>query len=42
MDDLRPWFREKSYGRTSQPIGDFLGQLGLSTPITSLGSPRYS
>ncbi|MCL6741690.1 M48 family metallopeptidase [Sphingomonas sp. RB56-2] len=29
------WFREKGYGRTSQPIGDFLGQLSLSTLITS-------
>ena len=27
------WWREKSYGRTSQPIGDFLGQLALSTII---------
>src|SRR6185369_8530074 len=25
------YFREKAYGRTSQPIGDFLGQLALST-----------
>jgi len=30
------WWREKSYGRTSQPLGDFLGQLTLSTLITSL------
>jgi STE24 endopeptidase len=30
------WWREKSYGRTSQPLGDFLGQLTLSTVITSL------
>lgn len=30
------WVRETSYGRTSQPIGDFLGQLALSTVITSL------
>ena len=30
------WFRETSYGRTSQPIGDFLFQLTLSTLITSL------
>jgi STE24 endopeptidase len=30
------WFREKGYGRTSQPIADFLGQFTLSTVITSL------
>ena len=30
------YFREKGYGRTSQPIGDFLGQLALSTLITSV------
>ena len=30
------WFREKGYGRTSQPIGDFLGQAALSTLITSI------
>jgi STE24 endopeptidase len=30
------YFREKGYGRTSQPIGDFLGQFALSTIITSL------
>ena len=30
------YFREKGYGRTSQPLGDFLGQLGLSTIITTL------
>jgi STE24 endopeptidase len=30
------WVRESAYGRTSQPIGDFLGQLTLSTLITSL------
>jgi STE24 endopeptidase len=30
------WFRETSYGRTSQPIGDFLFQSTLSTLITSL------
>ena len=30
------WVRETDYGRTSQPIGDFLGQLSLSTTITSL------
>jgi len=30
------YFREKAYGRTSQPIGDFLGQLALSTVITSV------
>jgi STE24 endopeptidase len=30
------WFRETSYGRTSQPIGDFLFQATLSILITSL------
>jgi STE24 endopeptidase len=30
------WWREMSYGRTSQPLGDFLGQLGLSTLISAL------
>ena len=30
------WWREKSYGRTSQPVGDFLGQAALSTVITSI------
>jgi len=30
------YFREKSYGRTSQPLGDYLGQLGLITVITAL------
>jgi len=30
------YFREKSYGRTSQPLGDYLGQLALITLITAL------
>jgi STE24 endopeptidase len=30
------YFREKGYGRTSQPLGDFLGQFTLSTLITSV------
>src|SRR6059058_2599858 len=30
------YFREKSYGRTSQPLGDYLGQFGLITVITAL------
>jgi STE24 endopeptidase len=30
------YFREKGYGRTSQPLGDFVGQLALSTVITSV------
>jgi STE24 endopeptidase len=30
------YFREKGYGRTSQPLGDFLGQFVLSTLITSV------
>ena len=30
------WFRETSYGRTSQPVGDFLFQSALSTVISSV------
>src|SRR5215471_12153671 len=30
------YFREKSYGRTSQPLGDHLGQAALATAITSV------
>lgn len=30
------WWREKSYGRTSQPIGDWLGQLLLANVIGTL------
>src|SRR3954447_24280121 len=30
------WWRENGYGRTSQPLGDFLGQGLLSIAITSL------
>jgi STE24 endopeptidase len=30
------WWREKSYGRTSQPLGDFLGQSALAVTIGSL------
>jgi STE24 endopeptidase len=30
------WWREKSYGRTSQPLGDFLGQSALAVTISSL------
>jgi STE24 endopeptidase len=30
------WWRETGYGRTSQPMGDFLGQLALSTVISSV------
>ena len=30
------WWRETSYGRTSQPLGDFLGQGLLSIVISSL------
>jgi STE24 endopeptidase len=30
------WWRETHYGRTSQPLGDYLGQLGLITAITAL------
>ena len=27
------WWREKGYGRTSQPLGDYLGQPGISMVI---------
>jgi len=30
------WWRERSYGRTSQPIGDFLTQGAMSTLISAL------
>ena len=30
------YFREKSYGRTSQPLGDWLGQLALSAAISTV------
>lgn len=30
------WWRERQYGRSSQPLGDFLFQWGLSTLLTSL------
>ena len=30
------YFRERSYGRTSQPLGDYLGQSALSAVITAL------
>ena len=30
------WWREKSYGRTAQPIGDFLLQGGISIVITAI------
>ena len=30
------WWRETAYGRTSQPLGDFLGQLALSTGLSVL------
>jgi Zn-dependent protease with chaperone function len=35
-DSYASWWREKSYGRTSQPLGDWLGQTALATIITSL------
>jgi STE24 endopeptidase len=30
------YFREKGYGRTGQPLGDYLGQAALATAITSV------
>ena len=35
------YFREKGYGRTSQPLGDYLGQFGLMTLITVLISALF-
>jgi STE24 endopeptidase len=30
------YFRERSYGRTSQPVGDYLGQMALMTVISAV------
>ena len=30
------WYREKSYGRTSQPLGDFLGQGAIASVLTAV------
>ena len=30
------WWRERAYGRTSQPLGDYLGQQAIATVIFSL------
>jgi STE24 endopeptidase len=30
------WWREKEYGRTSQPLADYLGQTGLALCITAI------
>ena len=35
------WWREKSYGRTSQPFSDWLLQLGIATLVTSLLSAIF-
>ncbi|MEO5611200.1 MAG: M48 family metalloprotease [Sphingomicrobium sp.] len=35
------WWRETGYGRTSQPLGDFLGQAAISTAITLLISALF-
>ena len=35
------YFRETGYGRTSQPLGDFLGQLALSAVITAVISALF-
>ncbi len=36
------WWREKSYGRTSQPLGDFLAQGTLALVISSLLSAVFA
>jgi STE24 endopeptidase len=35
------YFREKSYGRTSQPLGDYLGQSALAAVITSVAAAVF-
>jgi STE24 endopeptidase len=35
------WWREKEYGRTSQPLGDFLGQAALATVISAIVSGLF-
>jgi STE24 endopeptidase len=30
------WWRERSYGRTSQPLGDFLGQSAIAVALSAL------
>jgi STE24 endopeptidase len=30
------WYRERSYGRTSQPLGDFLGQGAIASVLTAV------
>jgi STE24 endopeptidase len=35
-DVYADWWREKSYGRTSQPLSDWLLQAGIATAVTSL------
>jgi STE24 endopeptidase len=35
------YFREKGYGRTSQPLGDYLGQAALAALITSIFSALF-
>src|SRR5690242_1008950 len=30
------WWREKQYGRTSQPLGDFLSQAALATALSAI------
>src|SRR3982751_2808022 len=35
-DAYADWWREKGYGRTSQPLSDWLLQLGIATLVTSL------
>ncbi|MFQ3595088.1 MAG: M48 family metalloprotease [Sphingomonadaceae bacterium] len=36
FDIYRSWWRETAYGRTSQPLGDWLGQGALATAIMGL------
>lgn len=35
------WWREKSYGRTSQPFTDWLLQLGIATAVTAVASAIF-
>ena len=35
------WWRERDYGRTTQPLGDFLGQASLMTVLSALISAIF-
>lgn len=35
------WWRESEYGRTSQPLGDFLAQAALGTLVSAMGGALF-